>query len=148
MGIPLDSTPHKLQGHTAGRMKALFMEFQQETHENIPAQMIPTGKPREHSCWRAPAGSWRPYLFPAKEAGQWQRGWVEGLSQPPGPSKDSLTSASCWGWIVSGLKSPFPRSSVFVHSWLPCLPGQCTFPLDPSLCVSSLSWVSLKSMKL
>jgi hypothetical protein len=43
--------PLKLKGHKTGRMKALFMEFQQETHENIPAQTIPTGKPQEHSCW-------------------------------------------------------------------------------------------------
>lgn len=37
LGIPQDSMPLKLQGHKAARMKALFMEFQQETHENIPA---------------------------------------------------------------------------------------------------------------
>ena len=50
MGIPPDPMPLKLQEHEAERMKALFMEFQQETHENIPAPRIPTGKPREHSC--------------------------------------------------------------------------------------------------
>jgi hypothetical protein len=40
LGIPLDSTPHKLQKLTAERMKALFMEFQQENHKNIPAAEI------------------------------------------------------------------------------------------------------------
>lgn len=40
MGIPPDSAPHQLQKLTAERMKALFMEFQQENHKNIPAAEI------------------------------------------------------------------------------------------------------------
>lgn len=43
LGIPLDSAPHKLQKHTAERMKAFFMEFQQETHENIPSSEFQLG---------------------------------------------------------------------------------------------------------
>ena len=50
LGIPQDPVPLKLQGHEAGRIKGLFMEFQQETHENIPVPRIPTGKPKEHFC--------------------------------------------------------------------------------------------------
>ena len=73
MALPQDPMPLKLQGHEAGRMKALFMEFQQETHENIPAPRIPTGnhenipargiptgKPKEHFCSWGPAGSQSP----------------------------------------------------------------------------------------
>lgn len=69
LGLPQDPVPLKLQGHETGRMKALFMEFQQETHENIPAPRIPTGKPREHSCsW---GSSWKlESIFSPKEAGQ------------------------------------------------------------------------------
>lgn len=45
-------------------MKALFMEFQQETHENIPAPRIPTGKPREHSCsWGSNRKTKRTFLL-------------------------------------------------------------------------------------
>lgn len=81
MALPQDPMPLKLQGHEAGRMKALFMEFQQETHENIPAPRIPTGKPREHSCSRDSnrktkrtfllvGSSWEPEpMFPAKKGG-------------------------------------------------------------------------------
>lgn len=68
LGIPQDPMPLELEGHEAGRMKAHFMEFRQETHENIPAPWIPTEKPKEHFClW---GSSWGPEsIFPAQEAG-------------------------------------------------------------------------------
>lgn len=58
-------------------MKALFVGFQQENHENIPARGIPTGKPKEHfSSW---GSSWEPEsMLPDKEAGQ----GVEGRACP------------------------------------------------------------------
>lgn len=64
LGIPQDPMPLKFQGHEAGRMKVLFMESQQETHENIPALRIPTGKPREHSCsWDSNRKTKRTFLL-------------------------------------------------------------------------------------
>lgn len=77
LGIPPDPMPLKLQEHRDEGMKALFMGFQQENHENIPARGIPTGKPKEHfSSW---GSSWEPEsMLPDKEAGQ----GVEGRACP------------------------------------------------------------------
>lgn len=89
--VPQHPVPLNLQGHKTGRMKVLFIEFQQETHENIPAQMIPTGKPQEHSCWRVPAGSWSPCSLLTRliiEEGTQRRG----LILPQDKSRGSLTS--------------------------------------------------------
>lgn len=94
LGIPQDPMPPKLEGHEAGRMKALFMEFQQETHENIPAPRIPTGKPREHSHSKdSNRKTKRTFLLVGFQLGarvhilcsggwQWVKGWSRGLVPP------------------------------------------------------------------
>lgn len=81
LGIPLDSAPHKLQKHTAERIKAFL-------------HGIPTGNPREHSCpddsnrkttrtFLLVSSSWElEAMYSAREAGQWESGWMEGLSHP------------------------------------------------------------------
>lgn len=126
LGIPQDPMPLKIQGHGAGRIKVLFMESQQETHENIPAlripqenhenipsRGIPTGKPKEHfSLW---GSSWESEsMFPATQAGQWVEGWRRRLAHPhqrsPAPQTHSKIPLASLGW-----GAPF-------ENWLAWLP--------------------------
>lgn len=118
LGIPQDPMPLKFQGHEAGRMKVLFMESQQETHENIPALRIPTGKPREHSCsWDSNRKTKRTFLLVGFQLGvrvhvPCLTGWpvgggVEGKTCLPSPEvpspsdtlKDS-SGLSGMGWAI------------------------------------------------
>lgn len=128
LGIPQDPMPLKFQGHEAGRMKVLFMESQQETHENIPALRIPTGKPREHSCpWDSNRKTKRTFLLVGFQLGVrvhvpcytgWPvgGGWRGRLARPhqrcPAPQTHSKIPLASLGW-----GGPFENWP----AWLPVL---------------------------